>query len=131
METGSLWGSHVRSLQLSHSGSDESKMREGANYSPQKSDSVEVQKFQLDDVKGLVCTTQKVTIPPFSTVNVQANTSVRGHCMQVHVLTELALHPQLPAAVVPTATYGELCPGSSRVPIYLCNLSTCGCRNIC
>ena len=44
--------------------------------------------------------------------------------MQVHVLTELALGPQLLAAVIPTATYGELCPGSSRVPVCLCNLST-------
>ena len=43
--------------------------------------------------------------------------------MQVHVLMELALGPQLPAAVVPTATYGELHPGSSRVPVYLHNLS--------
>ena len=31
--------------QLSHSGSGKSKMRKGANYSPQKSDSVEVLKF--------------------------------------------------------------------------------------
>ena len=85
---------------------------------------VEVQKFRLDDVKDLVCTTQKVTIPPFSTVNVWANTSVRGHCMQVHVLTEPMLGPKLPAAVVPTATYRELCPGSSRVWVCLCNLST-------
>ena len=44
--------------------------------------------------------------------------------MQVHVLMEPALGPQLPAAVVPTATYGELCPGSSRVPVCLHNLST-------
>ena len=36
---------------------------------------------------------------------------------------ELALGPQLPAAVVPTATHGELCPGSSRVPVCLHNLS--------
>ena len=43
--------------------------------------------------------------------------------MQVHVPTELALGPQLPAAVVPTATYGELHPGSSRVPVCLHNLS--------
>ena len=84
---------------------------------------MEVQKFQLNDVKGSVHTTQKVTIPPFSTINVQANTSVKGNCMQVHVLTELVLGPQLPAAVVPTATYGELHPGSSRVPVCLCNLS--------
>ena len=44
--------------------------------------------------------------------------------MQVHVLTEMALSPQLPVAVVPTATYGELHPGSSRVPVCLHNLST-------
>ena len=31
--------------------------------------------------------------------------------------------PQLPAAAVPTATYGELHPGSSRVPICLHNLN--------
>ena len=44
--------------------------------------------------------------------------------MWVHVLMELMLGPQLPAAVVPTVTYGELHPGSSRVPICLHNLST-------
>ena len=40
------------------------------------------------------------------------------------VLTEPALSPQLPVAVVPTATCGELHPGSSRVPVSLHNLST-------
>ena len=45
--------------------------------------------------------------------------------MGVHVLMEPVLGPQLPAAVVPTATYGELCPGSSRVPVCLHNLSAC------
>ena len=44
--------------------------------------------------------------------------------MKVHVLTEPALGPQLLAAVVPIATYGELHPGSSRVPICLCNMSS-------
>ena len=43
--------------------------------------------------------------------------------MQVDVLTELVLGPQLPATVVTTATYGKLCPGSSRVPVCLLNLS--------
>ena len=38
--------------------------------------------------------------------------------MWVHVLMELMLGPQLSAAVVPTATYGEL------KPVCLCNLST-------
>ena len=45
--------------------------------------------------------------------------------MQVYVLMEPVLGPQLPAAVVPTATYGELHPGSSRVPVCLHNLSAC------
>ena len=44
--------------------------------------------------------------------------------MKVHVLTGPALSPQLPAAVVPIATYGELHPGSSRVPVCLPNMST-------
>ena len=45
--------------------------------------------------------------------------------MWVHVLMELIPGPQLPAAVVPTVTYGELHPGSLRVPICLHNLSAC------
>ena len=84
-----------------------------------------VQKYQLDGVKGAVCTTQKVTIPPFQTINIKANAGVKGHCMKVQVLMEPALGPQLPAAVVPIATNGELHPGSLRVPICLCNMSTC------
>ena len=78
----------------------------------------------MDGVKGAVCTTQKVTIPPFQTMTIKGNASVKGHCMKVHVLTEPALGPQLLAAVVPIATYGELHPGSSRVPICLHNMST-------
>ena len=38
---------------------------------------------------------------------------------------EPMLGPQIPAAVVPIATYGELHPGSSRLPVCLCNLSAC------
>ena len=113
------------SLQLSCSGSGQCEVTNGAASSIHQGGTVEVQRFQLNDVKGSVCTTQKVTIPPFSTINIWANTSVNGHCMQVHVLIELALGPQLPAAVVPTATYGELHPGSSRVPVCLHNLSAC------
>ena len=86
---------------------------------------MEVQKPQLDGVKGAVCTSQKVTIPPLQTINIKANAAVKGHCMKVHVLTELALGPQLPAAVVPIATYGELHPGSLRVPVCLCNMNAC------
>ena len=110
-------------LQLSHSSSDKIKSGEKIGNFSWESDLVEVWKSQLDGVKGAVCTTQKVTIPPFHTANVKANASVKGHCMKVHVLMEPALSPLLPAAVVPIATYGELHPGSSRVPVCLCNLS--------
>ena len=89
-----------------------------------ESDPVEVWKHQLDGVKGAVHTTQKVTIPPFQTMTLKGNAGIKGHCMKVHVLMEPALGPQLPAAVVPIATYGELHPGSSRVPICLHNMST-------
>ena len=108
------------SLQLSHNSSEKLKME---NFSVE-SDPVEVQKYQLDGVKGAVCTTQKVTIPPFQTMTIKGNAGVKGHCMKVHVLMEPVLGPQLLAAVVPIATYGELHPGSSRVPICLCNMST-------
>ena len=110
-------------LQLSHTNSSKMGKEEEVSHSSPGSDTVEVQKFSLDDVKGPVHTTQKVTILPFHTVSVHTNTSVKGHCMWVHILTELMLGPQLPAAVVLTVTYGELHPGSSRVPICLCNLS--------
>ena len=108
------------SLQLSRSSSE----KLAKQNLPGESDPVEVWKYQLDGVKGAVCTTQKVTIPPFQTMTLKGNAGVKGHCMKVHVLIEPALGPQLPAAVVPIATYGELHPGSSRVPICLCNMSS-------
>ena len=46
--------------------------------------------FCLDDVWGPVYNTQKVTIPLFRTVSIHGNTSVWGHCMQVHMLAEPA-----------------------------------------
>ena len=111
-------------LQLSRSSSDKPKQGEELKNFSWENDPVEVWKSQLDGVKGAVCTTQKVTIPPFHTINIKTNASVKGHCMKVHVLMEPALGPQLPASVVPIATYGELHPGSSRVLVCLCNLST-------
>ena len=82
-----------------------------------------MRKLCLNDVRGPVHTKQKVTIPPFSTVNVHANSSVKGHSIWVHVLTELMPGAQLPAVVVLMATYGEIHLVSSRVPICLHNLS--------
>ena len=108
-------------LQLSRSSAEKLALQ---NLSGE-SGPVEVWKHQLDGVKGAVCTTQKVTIPPFQTMTVKGNAGVKGHCMKIHVLTEPALGPQLPAAVVPIATYEELHPGSSRVPICLHNMSSC------
>ena len=108
------------SLQLSCSNSEKLAKQ---NLS-RESDPVEVQKYQLDGVKGAVHTTQKFTIPPFQTLTLKGNAGIKGHCIKVHVLTEPALGPQLPAAVVPVATYGELHPGSSRVLICLCNMSS-------
>ena len=87
-------------------------------------DSLEVKEFCLDDVWDPVHTTWRVTIPPFSTISVHSHTSVKGHCMLVHVLTEPMPGPQLPTAVVLTVTYGELHPGSSEVPISVHNMST-------
>ena len=108
------------SLQLSHTDSSKAGLEEEVSDSFPDSGPMEVWKFHLEDVRGPVCTTQKVTILLFSTLSVHANSSVKGHFMEVHVLMELTPGPHLPAAVVPMVTYGELHPGSSRVPIYLC-----------
>ena len=105
------------SLQLSCSSSGKPKLGEKLKNFSWENDPEEVWKSQLDGIKGAVHTTQKVTIPPFHIIKFGANTSVKGHCMKVHVLTEPALGPQLPASVVPIATYGELHPGSSRVTL--------------
>ena len=53
-------------LQISHSSSGKLKME---NLSGE-SEPVEVQKYQLDGVKGAVHTTQKVTIPPFQAMTI-------------------------------------------------------------
>ena len=65
------------SLQLSCSSSGKCEVTAGAASSFQQGGTMEVWKFQLNDIKGLVHTTQKVTIPPFSTINIWANTSVK------------------------------------------------------
>ena len=112
------------SLQLPHTTSKEDG--EVGKVTPSPSSNLSASRgFCLDDVQGPVCTTQKVTIPPFWAVSIHANTGVWGHCTQVHVLAQLAQGPQLPASVVPTATSGDLHPRSSRVPIYLRNLTAC------
>ena len=54
------------------------------------SDPATSRRFHLDDVQGLVCTTQKVTIPPLGTVSIHGHIGVRGHCMLVHALAKPA-----------------------------------------
>ena len=104
------------SLQLPYTSSNETGVEREVSHSSLRGDIMEVREVCLDDVRGQVHTTQKVTIPLFSTVSVYTNTSVKG-CMWVHVLMELTPDFKLPAA-----TYGELHLGSLRVPICLHNL---------
>ena len=87
------------SLQLPHSSSNKTGVEKEVSHSSLRVDPVEVRKFCLDDIRGPVHTTQKVTIPPFSTVSVYTDSSVKGHCMWFHVLKELTPGPQLPTAV--------------------------------
>ena len=110
------------SLQLPNMGSNGNGVEKKEIHSSLRDDPGEAKEFSLDNVRGPVCTTWEVTIPLFSTISVHTKSSVRGHCMRVHMLTEPMPGPQLPAAVVLMATYGELHPGSLRVPICLCNL---------
>ena len=111
------------SLQLPHTGPNGTGVEKEVIHSSLRVDTMMVKEFCLDDVQGPICSTWKITIPPFGTVSVHGNTNVRGHCMWVHVLGEPMPGPRLPTTVVLTVTYGELHLGSSWVPICLCNLS--------
>ena len=112
------------SPQLSHTSSNRTRVEKDAIHSSLEIDTVGVKEFCLDDVQVPVHTTQRVTIPPFGTVSIHGNISVRGHCMWVHVLAEPTLGPMLPTSVVLTVPYRELHPESSWVLICLQNLST-------
>ena len=76
------------SLQLSQTSSRKTGVKEEVSHSSPESDPMEAQKICLDDIRGPVHTTQKVTILPFSTVSMHANSNVKAHCMWVHVLME-------------------------------------------
>ena len=110
------------SLQLHHRGARGTGMLWMGNsvHSPNPTTPKE---FCLDDVEGHLHSTLRVTIALFGTINIHGNTDIWGNCMQVHVLAEPAQDLQLPASMVPTATKGELYPGSSQVPICPRNLS--------
>ena len=78
--------------------------------------------FYLDDIRMHVCTTQRITIPPFETVNAHGKTDVWGQCMWVPVMAEPVWISQLPMSIVPTAMYWELHSDFSQVLICLSNL---------
>ena len=82
-------------LQLPHTGQNGTRDQgaKGGVHSSLGVDTLRLKEFCLDDVQGPVCTTWRVTIPPFGTVSIHSNTSVRGHCMWVHVLAEPTLGP--------------------------------------
>ena len=86
------------SLHLPCTSSNRTGVEKEVSHSSLRGDPMEVRKFCLNDVRGPVHTTQKVTIPP---VSVHTNSSVKGHSMQVHVFTELMPGSQLPTAEVP------------------------------
>ena len=78
------------SLQLPHTTSKEGgEFGKEVTPSP-SSDPVASRGFCLDDVWGLVLTTQKVTISPFGTVNIHRHTGVQEHCMWVQMPVEPA-----------------------------------------
>ena len=103
-------------LQLPHTSSNGTGVEEEATHSSPGVGTMEVKEFCLDDVWGPVGTTQRVTIPPFGMVSIHGNTSVRGHWMQAHVLTEPTPGPQLPISGVLSVTYGELHLGPLGYP---------------
>ena len=83
-----------------------------------------LKEFCLDGIQGHIHTTWRVTIPPFGTLNICSKTDIWGHSMWVYMLAKPAWGTQLSIPIAPTATYGELHPGFSQVPICLRKLST-------
>ena len=80
--------------------------------------------FDLDSVAGNVKITKNVVIKPFHTVKMSAQSKVRHHHKNVHIMTEdkESNEQEMPdIAVVPC--YGILKQGSDRVPIVLKKLN--------
>ena len=101
----------VRSLSQSYEGTVLSKSSEVGKLDKE---------FDLNQVRGNVVITKKVTIPVFKTIVVKGLTKVIKHCKYVHVLVEPP--PKCQNIFVPGNTT-ELNPGGSRVDVVLQNLS--------
>ena len=77
--------------------------------------------FILSVVKGLITTSQEVTLAPFEMQTVASVSKVTGHIKWVHVIT-VPKEQGFSNEVVTTSMYGNLKPGSSRGKICLQNL---------
>ena len=64
METGSFWSWHVWVTAATPHELKCNWMEKEVIHSSPRDDPMEVEEFSLDDVRGLVHTTWKVTIPP-------------------------------------------------------------------
>ena len=78
--------------------------------------------LDLNKVSGDIKTTNKVVIPPLETIQVQGLTRVNCHSKRVHGLTEVPTKGYSEEHMT-TASYSEFNPGSSRVSVYIKNLT--------
>ena len=74
--------------------------------------------FSLDLVEGTVKLTKTVEIPPFSTIQVQGITKVKGHDKKVNIIVEPKSNVYN-FSVTAVPSYAHLKPGSSKVNISL------------
>ena len=87
-----------------------------------KSKTIRDPEFDLDQVKGKVKLTKKITLAHFETIQVSAKSSIRGHYKRVLIIME-KLNANTDSVVEPVNRYSVLHPGSDRVQIVLRNLS--------
>ena len=79
--------------------------------------------FNLSTKKGLIIAYKEVTLSPFEMWTVSSVSNVTGHARWMHVIAK-PREQIFSNEVVATSTYSDLRPGSSRVKIYLQNLTS-------
>ena len=73
----------------------------------------------LDQIKGDVKLTWKITIPPLETINVSGMTNINKHSKRVNIITE----PRKDEDLFTVPCYSYMRPGSKRASVTLRNLS--------
>ena len=73
----------------------------------------------LDQIKGDVKLTQKITIPPLETITVSGMTNINKHTKHVNIITE----PRKDEDLFTVPCYSYMRPGSKRASVTLHNLS--------